>query len=96
MRATTQQLEAFTAIVERQGITAAADQLGWSKSKVSKVISELEAQIGVTLFYRSTRGLRVTSEGLSFYQDVVEYLSAMDASIDRLTESAPNARGTSR
>ena len=61
------QLEAFVAVVERGGITPAADQLNWSKSKVSKLLSELENNLNVRLFYRSTRGLKATHEGLQFY-----------------------------
>lgn len=87
------QLEAFVAVVERGGITPAADQLNWSKSKVSKLLSELENNLNVRLFYRSTRGLKATHEGLQFYNETKKNLTSFEASVDRITESRDQVKG---
>lgn len=50
--------------VHRYGsIRAASDQLGLAPSVVSRQIADLEAQLGVTLFERSSKGVRLTDAG---------------------------------
>lgn len=58
----------FIAVIDRQGISAAAIHLAISKSKVSKVITRLEEALGVRLLERNSRNIRITSEGQAFYQ----------------------------
>ena len=93
MRISFSQLEAFVAVVEHGGITLAADQLHWSKSKVSKLLSELEDFLQVRLFYRSTRGLKATTEGLDFYHATKENLASIQHSIDAIMSTHEKVRG---
>lgn len=93
MRIRLSQLEAFTAVVEQRGITAASDHLGWSKSKVSKLLSELEELVGVSLFYRSTRAMKLTGEGQQFYEDSRDNLAAIRASVERLQSTHDELSG---
>ena len=60
-------METFAAVVEAGSFTAAAEQLGLSKSFVSKRISLLEAELGTRLLYRTTRKLSLSDEGSRFY-----------------------------
>jgi DNA-binding transcriptional LysR family regulator len=60
-------IQFFTAVVENQGFSAAARVLNLPKSSVSRRIANLEARLGVRLIERSTRGLRLTEVGISFY-----------------------------
>ena len=60
-------METFSAVVEAQSFTAAADKLGLSKSFVSKQVSLLEEDLGVRLLYRTTRKLSLSDEGRQFY-----------------------------
>lgn len=57
----------FIAVVEQKGISAAAARAGISKSTVSKSIRRLEDALGVRLFNRNSRYIRITSEGEAFY-----------------------------
>lgn len=50
-------------IADRGGFTAAARELALPKSTVSRRLADLEAQLGVALFHRSTRALSLTDEG---------------------------------
>jgi len=59
-------LETFYCVVEHDSFTAAADELGVSKSVVSKKISRLEAHLGVQLLHRTTRRLKLTPAGEIF------------------------------
>lgn len=58
----------FVAVVDNNGITAAARALGMPKSTVSTAISRLEQGLGLRLLDRNSRKLRVTGEGETFYR----------------------------
>ena len=64
-------LPVFLSVLEQGGISAAARTLGLSKSSVSVVLARLEQSLQLRLFDRSTRSLRVTSEGEVFYQQAL-------------------------
>lgn len=56
-------LDAFVAAAEAGSFSAAARQLGLSPAAVSKSVARLESGLGVRLFQRSTRSLRLTEGG---------------------------------
>lgn len=61
------QMSAFAHIVEAGSISAAAEQLGLSKSVVSQHLKLLEDELGVTLLKRTTRRQSLTEAGNTFY-----------------------------
>jgi DNA-binding transcriptional LysR family regulator len=69
----------FAAVVENQGFSAAARILNLPKSSVSRRIAGLEARLGVRLIERSTRSLRLTEVGVSFYERCRAILADLDA-----------------
>lgn len=60
-------IEEYISVVETGSFTAAAEQLGASKSFVSKRVSELEVRLGVQLLKRTTRQVSMTAIGERFY-----------------------------
>ncbi|QTL40840.1 LysR family transcriptional regulator [Xenorhabdus budapestensis] len=56
-------LSVFIRIIDTGSFTAAARTLGLSPTTVSKQIARLEKNLGIVLFVRSTRSLRITPEG---------------------------------
>lgn len=66
-------LEIFLATCDSGNFAAAARSCNTDPSTVSKAISRLEAQLGLTLFQRSTRQLRITTAGKR-YSDTVRKL----------------------
>lgn len=58
-----QSLEIFIAIAERGSLIAASRELGRSATAVSRALAELENQLGVELFTRSTRAVALTQAG---------------------------------
>ena len=61
------EMAAFVRVVDSNGFSAAAPVLGLSPSAVSKLITRLEARLGVRLLQRTTRALHLTQEGEVFY-----------------------------
>lgn len=58
----------FYHLVEQGSFSAAARQMELTKSVVSKRIAKLEQEIGVQLLYRTTRTLKLTEAGQSFFE----------------------------
>lgn len=59
-------MRSFVEVVDRGGFNRAAVRLGVSKSIISRRIAALEADLGVRLLTRSTRGITPTEAGLEF------------------------------
>ena len=60
MNVTLRQLRAFTGVYRARSITRAARELGITQSATSLLIQQLEAQLGVKLFDRTTRAVQPT------------------------------------
>jgi len=60
MNVTLRQLRAFTAVYRARSITRAAREVGITQSATSLLIQQLEAQLGVKLFDRTTRAVQPT------------------------------------
>src|SRR5262249_51921222 len=91
-----QAMELFASTVREGSFSAAGRRAGLSPASVSRYIGELEAQLGVQLFNRSTRHLGLTEAGKIFFQRTGQVLQAIeDAEAAALAlQSAP--RGTLR
>ncbi|MBB3230352.1 LysR family transcriptional regulator [Halomonas stenophila] len=61
-------VEAFVEVVRLGAFKAAAERLKVSSSHVSRLVSQLENQLGTTLLYRTTRRIRLTEAGRLYYQ----------------------------
>ena len=56
-------LGVFSKVAELRSLTRASEHLGVSKSRVSRKLKSLEDELGVRLFHRSTRVVRLTEDG---------------------------------
>ena len=65
-------LVSFIYSAEERGFSPAARRLGLSPAAVSKNVARLEQHLGVRLFQRTTRQLRLTSEGERYFHEVAE------------------------
>ncbi|MDN2655704.1 LysR family transcriptional regulator [Cobetia sp. 14N.309.X.WAT.E.A4] len=61
-------IEAFVEVVRIGSFSGAARHLGVSSSHVSRLISQLEAQLDTQLLYRTTRQTRLTDAGQVYYE----------------------------
>ena len=89
-------LRAFAAIVEEGSFAAAARRLGISKSMCSKMISDLEADLGGRLLSRSTRAVTPTAVGQAFHAELTQILQALDAAIDGVRAAGEHPAGSLR
>jgi DNA-binding transcriptional LysR family regulator len=93
---TLHQLRTLLAVAEFGSVRAAADHLYVSQPAVSGAIASLQRELGVDLFERDGRGLRVTPAGHAFIGEARAALDRLDAGI-RLARSVEDpARGLVR
>jgi DNA-binding transcriptional LysR family regulator len=71
--------QAFTAIIEKRSLTAAARHLGRSLQSVSRSLAALEHEVGVELIRRTTRRSNPTDAGLAFYRRLSAALAEIEA-----------------
>ena len=74
----TAEMETFLSVACTGSLSAAARELGLTPSAVSRIITRLEKRLGVRLIVRSTRSLRLTSEGESYALGARRILKDLD------------------
>lgn len=75
------QLRYLIQVAESGSISAAAEKLFIAQPSLSKAIAELESEMGVTIFARSSRGVELTEEGarfLAYARQVVEQADMLE------------------
>lgn len=89
-------LQTFAEVARQQSVVKAADSLNISQPAVTKTIRELEEALGVDLFERDGRGIRITRHGEVFLRHAVASLTALRQGIDSVSaeqlENVPPVR----
>lgn len=75
-------LRAFEAAARHQSVKTAARELNVSASAVSHQIRQLEGQLGVALFVRDGRGVKITAEGEALLPRLIEGFALIEAALD--------------
>jgi DNA-binding transcriptional LysR family regulator len=73
-----QAMNTFVTVVETEGFASAARKLNVSPSVISRVMNELEEHLGVRLLTRTTRVVRMTDAGATFFEDCRRILSEIE------------------
>ncbi|MDH4557305.1 LysR family transcriptional regulator [Pseudomonas sp. BN417] len=81
-------IEAFVRVAETGNFARAAQQLGVTRSVISHRIQQLEDYISAPLFHRSTRHVRLSEVGETYYKECAD----MVASFNSLTEQMRDLR----
>ena len=76
----------FCKIVECQSISKAASQLYVSQPAISLAIKQLETNLDVKLFFRTQKGVTLTTEGLTLYNYVKEGCTLISVGEEKLKE----------
>ena len=90
------ELAAFVRSVESGSFSAAARQLGLTPSGLSKVVSRLEARLGVRLLHRTTRRLSLTAEGEHFLRRAQRILAEIEEAELEAASAGLTPRGVLR
>ena len=72
-----QDLDIFVRTVDSGSLSATARALGLTPAAASAALKRLESELGVALFARSTRSLRLTQEGELFLEQCRPALAAL-------------------
>jgi DNA-binding transcriptional LysR family regulator len=86
----------FARVIEAGSFTAAAVQLGMSKSAVSKAVAALEDRLGARLLNRTTRRLALTEVGRAFYERCARIVAEAEEAELAVTHLQVAPRGTLR
>ena len=89
-------IEVFVKVVEAGSFSQAAKLLGMPNSTVSAKVSALEKRLGVMLLQRTTRKLRATPAGETYFQQCVQALEQLQAAESELTSTQREPQGLLR
>lgn len=91
-----QTLEVFVAVAETGGFATGARQVGLSAPSATRGINALESRLGVRLFTRTTRRVRLTEVGQAYLEDAKHILAQLQAADDAATGAALSPVGQLR
>ncbi|MBN9046681.1 MAG: LysR family transcriptional regulator [Rhizobiales bacterium] len=89
-------LSVFLAVARSGGFRTAARWLRVSPAMVSETVSRLEARIGVPLFTRTTRSVRLTEAGHALAERIGPVMAEARAALDDAASSQSEVRGRLR
>lgn len=85
-------IQAFLLVAESSSFKEAADATGRSQSAVSAQIRQLESQIGVQLFNRTTRRVAITAEGRQLLDYVRRSMAELQYGLKQIQDSVESRR----
>jgi DNA-binding transcriptional LysR family regulator len=88
-------LRLFVRVAQTGSFSRAGREVGLSQPSASRIIAELEREVGATFFTRSTRAVRLTDVGADYLARVEPMLLALDEA-DTLARGTGELRGTLR
>lgn len=96
MNVTLRQLHAFIAVAQTGSFTLAAERLFVTQSALSGLIRELESSLGLRLFDRSTRRLRLSVIGQELYPQIEKILHDLEGVVSEAGNLKALQRGKVR
>ena len=85
------QLEAFVAVLSTGSMTAAAKALGRSQPAVTRLIQDLEGDLGFALLHRNGPRIVPTEQGVAFFSEAEQILGGLHAISERARRIASAA-----
>src|SRR5215469_3623945 len=86
------ELALFQLVVKHRAFTKAAEVAGLTQSAITRQIQKVETSLGVKLFERTTRQVRLTPAGEFLYREGARLLGDVEQTIDHLTQEFAGAR----
>lgn len=91
-----QELQTFIAVADHGGFSAAARATGQSPPAVTRAIAALERRLGIAVFVRTTRRVRLTDGGARFLEDARRILADLRDAEDLAAGAAARPTGRLR
>ncbi|MEC5424095.1 LysR family transcriptional regulator [Virgibacillus sp. C22-A2] len=88
------QIKYFIEVAKREHVTEAADSLHVAQSAVSRQVFNLEAELGVDLFVREGRNVRLTPIGRVFLDHMEQAINVIDDARQVVEEYTDPEKGT--
>lgn len=89
-------LELFVAVAHRLSFAAVAKERGIDPSSVSRAIADLEAELGLRLFQRTTRTMTLTEAGAVYFARIEPLVDEIAGARDAAAQMVGKPRGTLR
>src|SRR6185295_7381932 len=96
MKSSLSALRACVFLADLGSFTLSAQRMGISVPAVSKLVRGVESELGVQLFYRSTRSVALTEQGKTWVEHARVSLSHLQAGTEALSVDKGPPRGTLR
>jgi DNA-binding transcriptional LysR family regulator len=96
MADTLAEMAIFSRVVAAGSLSEAARELGLSPAVVSRRLAALEARLGVRLVNRTTRSLRLTDEGATYYDTCARLLAEIEEADAAVAAGRVEPRGALR
>lgn len=85
-------LRYFVAVANERNFTRAAERLNIAQPPLSRQVRQLEEELGVDLFDREARPIRLTEAGRLLYEQAVQVLAGVDRIREVLRDQAGKGR----
>lgn len=76
----------FYYVAKNESVTKAANELAISQPAVSQALKQLERNLGVELFYRASKGIRLTGEGQLLFSYVEKGYEQMELGVQKVQQ----------
>jgi DNA-binding transcriptional LysR family regulator len=87
-------LRGFVAVAEERSFSAAARRMLLSQQSLSRIVQQLERELGTTLLERTTRSVRLTPAGQVLLDSARRSLAAVDATFDAARRAGGDSQTT--
>ena len=88
-----QQIRAFVAVAEELHFGRAAERLGMAQPPLSRTIRALEAELGTSLFQRTTRSVSLSPAGNALLEPAKHMLATQQAAVEAVHRSSSGQAG---